>query len=529
MKTTRPGTDARSSVSGSLVFQCVCGNQIPLKDPKSTSVVCPQCQRTVVPGAVNASMASIDATVIGDVAQQGFETVPFSAGDRLDHFTILNSLGVGGMGAVFRARDESLLRFVAIKVIRGRTNEGGQSRKERLVQEARAQARVNHPNVVHIYYVGTSQDCPFFAMEYVSGQPLAAVLRERRLSFAEIVKIGLQTAEALRYSAAMGIVHGDVKPGNILLDEFGQVKLSDFGLASCETTGAGKLSGPAGTLNYMAPEVAGGQPANIQSDMYSLGVMLYELTFGELPHQSSSDSLQESLRSRQQATVKFPSVWPTDRPESWKDVLAILLHKDPARRFATWDDALRELSRWQPVVLRRAGRIARGFSWLVDLMVLGAILGASQAAILGLRTVFRSKGDWNDWKPLGAMMAVGILLLIIHRLRNSPGKRIMQLQLADEFGLPPTRWKLYASALSTDVILLASLVNSLIVAGSSLIGHATDEDGIPAMIVVGLTAAWIVINGVWMIFSRRQQTLGDRLLGIFVVLDSHPVRNVPAR
>jgi uncharacterized RDD family membrane protein YckC len=105
----------------------------------------------------------------------------------------------------------------------------------------------------------------------------------------------------------------------------------------------------------------------------------------------------------------------------------------------------------------------------------------------------------------------------------------MQLQLADEFGLPPTRWKLYASALSTDVILLASLVNSLIVAGSSLIGHATDEDGIPAMIVVGLTAAWIVINGVWMIFSRRQQTLGDRLLGIFVVLDSHPVRNVPAR
>ena len=469
-------------------------------------------------------MASVDATIIGDVSQQGFESVPFSPGDRLDHFTILNPLGVGGMGAVFRARDESLLRFVAIKVIRERSNEAGQSRKERLVQEARAQARVNHPNVVHIYYVGTSQACPFFAMEYVPGQSLASMLRERRLSFSEIVKIGMQTAEALRYSAAMGIVHGDVKPGNILLDEFGQVKLSDFGLASCEATKSGHSSGPAGTLNYMAPEVAGGQAANVQSDMYSLGVMLYELTFGELPHQASSDSLKENLKTRQQATVQFPTVWPADRPEGWRDVLAVLLHKDPARRFESWETAIRELSRWQPVVLRRAGRIARGFSWFVDLLVMGAILAATQAGIFGIRTVFRSRGDWNDWKPLGTSLGLAILLLIAHRLRNSPGKRIMQLQLADEYGLPPARWKLFASVLSTDVVLLSSLVNSLLISAGAFVGSPLEENSIPTMIVVGLTVAWITINGIWMIFSRRQQTLGDRLLGIFVVLDSHPDR-----
>lgn len=524
MKTTRPGTDALSSVSGSFVFQCVCGHQIPLEDRRAESIVCPRCNRTVVASALNASMASVDATIIGDVSQQGFEAVPFSPGDRLDHFTILNPLGVGGMGAVFRARDESLLRFVAIKVIRERSNEAGQSRKERLVQEARAQARVNHPNVVHIYYVGTSQDCPFFAMEYVPGQSLASVVRERRLSFSEIVKIGLQTSEALRYSAAMGIVHGDVKPGNILLDEFGQVKLSDFGLASCEATKSGQSSGPAGTLNYMAPEVAGGQAANVQSDMYSLGVMLYELTFGELPHQASSDSLKENLKTRQQATVQFPAVWPGDRPEGWRDLLAVLLHKDPAKRFESWETAIRELSRWQPVVLRRAGRIARGVSWLVDLLILGAILAATQAGIFGLRSVFRSNGDWNDWKPLGTSLGLAILLLIVHRLRNSPGKRVMQLQLADEYGLPPARWKLFASVLSTDVVLLSSLVNSLMIAGGTLVGSPIEENSIPTMIVVGLTIAWIAINGVWLIFSRRQQTLGDRLLGIFVVLDSHPDR-----
>ena len=131
---------------------------------------------------------------------------------------------------------------------------------------------------------------------------------------------------------------------HILLDEFGQVKLSDFGLASCEATKSGHSSGPAGTLNYMAPEVAGGQAANVQSDMYSLGVMLYELTFGELPHQASSDSLKENLKTRQQATVQFPTVWPADRPEGWRDVLAVLLHKDPARRFESWETAIRELS-----------------------------------------------------------------------------------------------------------------------------------------------------------------------------------------
>ena len=100
----------------------------------------------------------------------------------------------------------------------------------------------------------------------------------------------------------------------------------------------------------------------------------------------------------------------------------------------------------------------------------------------------------------------------------------MQLQLADEYGLPPARWKLFASVLSTDVVLLSSLVNSLLISAGAFVGSPLEENSIPTMIVVGLTVAWITINGIWMIFSRRQQTLGDRLLGIFVVLDSHPDR-----
>ena len=504
------------------VFQCVCGHELTISGTSKNTLRCHHCGRHISQGMLEHSMVSFGATVIGSATSEADDAV-LSSGKQLDHYSLIDQLGAGGMGAVYRARDESLQRFVDIKVIRSRAGEGDRPRQERLIQEARAQARVSHPNVVHIYYVGTHENCPFFAMEYVPGQSLAKLIHQQRLTFGEIVRIGLQTVDALRHSASLGIVHGDVKPANILLDEHGSVKLSDFGLASCaEALDVGQShTGPAGTLNYMAPEVAAGQPADVRSDMYSLGVMLYEMTFGELPLAASSDSLQESLRLRQQATVKFPTIWPGDRPEAWKVLLHRLLHRDPSQRFGSYEELIGELSRLQPVTLLRAGRITRLVAWILDMIVIGTIIGFTSAATYALEKVVPHQiGFERLYVPV--MLSGGLLLAWnCSRQRTTPGKKLLQLRIVDEFGLPTVSWKLMASVLSTYLLFINALADSVMAAVTSTPG--SQSIGSRSYFDIGwaiLGGSWIVVNGLWLTFSGRQQCLADRLLGQFVVLDS---------
>ncbi len=504
------------------VFQCVCGHELTVSGTPKNTLRCHHCGRHISQGMLEHSMLSFGATVIGLRAAEADDAV-LNSGERLDHYSLIDQLGAGGMGAVYRARDESLQRFVAIKVIRSRAGEGDRPRQERLIQEARAQARVSHPNVVHIYYVGTHENCPFFAMEYVPGQSLAKLIHQQRLTFAEIVRIALQTVDALRHSASLGIVHGDVKPANILLDEQGCVKLSDFGLASCAevSDSVQGQTGPAGTLNYMAPEVAAGQPADVRSDMYSLGVMLYEMTFGELPLAASSDSLEESLRLRQQATVKFPAVWPADRPESWKSLLSRLIDRDPLQRFASFDELIGELSAFEPIAVRRAGRISRFVAWILDMTVVGCLGGIGW----GLSNVVAQLGS-SSQPATERLMApifgcVGLLLIWnCHKLQSSPGKNLLQLRLVDEFGLPPVNWKLRLSIFSTYLVYVSIVLDALSEAMGSIVSWPIEfEATLPGKSLRVLLVVWFAFNGLWLLFSRRQQCLTDRLLGLFVVLD----------
>jgi uncharacterized RDD family membrane protein YckC len=520
-----PTNSAFTSNTAGRLFQCVCGRATKIDAGSSQPLRCEQCGRVIAVAMLEQSLASFGATIIGSTDPHEDESLSLNSGDRLDHFTVMDLLGAGGMGAVFRARDESLQRFVALKVIRSRPGEGGRLRCERLIQEARAQARVSHPNVVHIYYVGTHDDCPFFAMEFVSGRSLASVLRERRLTFPEIIRLGLEAAGALRHSARLGIVHGDVKPANILLDEHGHVKLSDFGLASCPTTEAGGGSshtGPAGTLNYMAPEVAAGRAADVRSDMYSLGVMLYELTFGELPHHASSDSLEENLQQRQIATIRFPATWPADRPERWREFLDRILQSDPERRFAGYDELVNELGQWQPLTLRRAGRITRLVAWLLDMLIMGLLLALLMGiSVAGRKLIPGLSSLPNLQLPVFAGCAL-MLGWIFTRLRTTPGKRLMQLRMVDEFGLAPLPWKVTASLASTFVIFFKAILDGEFVVRVGPVGRNADP---PAETIIEvLLILWLLVNGVWLLFSRRQQTLTDRLLGLFVVLDSGPAK-----
>ncbi len=515
-----PATSADSDLTR--LFQCVCGHELTVSGISKISLRCHHCGRQISQGMLEQSMVSFGATVIGSATGETDDAV-LCNGERLDHFSLMDQLGAGGMGAVYRARDESLQRFVAIKVIRSRAGEGDRLRRERLIQEARAQARVSHPNVVHIYYVGTHENCPFFAMEYVPGQSLAKLIQQQRLTFGEIVCIGLLTVDALRHSANLGIVHGDVKPGNILLGEHGSVKLSDFGLASCaEASDCGQSqTGPAGTLNYMAPEVAAGQPADVRSDMYSLGVMLYEMTFGELPLGASSDSLQESLRLRQQATVKFPAVWPLDRPESWKSLLSRLIDRDPLQRFTSFDELIGDLSALEPIALRRAGRISRFVAWILDMTVVGC-LGGIGGALSNVVAQLGSSAESATERLMAPIFGVLGLFLIwnCRKLQSSPGKNLLQLRLVDEFGLPPVTWKLRLSIFSTYLVYVSIVMDALLDAICSIVRWPIEfEATLPGKSLRVLLIVWFAFNGLWLLFSRRQQCLTDRLLGLFVVLD----------
>ena len=227
-------------------------------------------------------------------------------GRTFGHFKIVDSLGQGGMGQVFRALDTSLKRYVAVKVLRSGLSASTNARSsdfeiEQLMQEAIAQARVIHPNITTIYYVGKEDETPFLAMELIYGQSIAEKIAEGPMVYSEIHSISSQLAGVLRFSHELDIIHGDIKPSNIMVQSNGIAKLSDFGLARRASK---KQSSPfGGTPNYLAPELLEGESSSIQSDMYALGVTLFEMTFGRLPVSVSGASMKEWIASHEQLSL----------------------------------------------------------------------------------------------------------------------------------------------------------------------------------------------------------------------------------
>ena len=194
-------------------------------------------------------------------------------------------IGQGGMGAVYLARQKALDRLVALKLIRPRENDP--TFAERFVREAKAMARLSHPQVVAVYESGEAGGLPYLVMEYVEGVTLRDAMRERKLTPAEALAIVPQICDALEYAHSQGVVHRDVKPENILLGRDGRVKIADFGLAKVTDPAGVSLTGTRqamGTPHYMAPE-QWEKPGEVdhRADIYALGVVLYELLTGELP------------------------------------------------------------------------------------------------------------------------------------------------------------------------------------------------------------------------------------------------------
>jgi hypothetical protein len=261
-------------------------------------------------------------------------------------YRIVRLLGEGGMGRVYLAEDETLGRNVAIKMISPRRT-GDRDATVRLLREARALATVEHPHVVRIHSYGEAEGQPYFVMEYVEGETLARRLaRLVRLSVAEALGIVRETSEALAAAWRRSIVHRDVKPSNILLDHEARVRVADFGLARpLVGSGDASLTGPyalVGTPWYIAPELGRSQDADFRSDVYSLGIVLYEMLTGRRPF--VADSPLEVVGRH--CTDPLPSVRDStpDVPLQVDALVHWMTEKDPGRRPPSYGALLRALS-----------------------------------------------------------------------------------------------------------------------------------------------------------------------------------------
>jgi WD40 repeat protein len=309
--------------------------------------------------------------------------------ERIGRFTGLARLGEGGFGIVYRAYDPHLKREVALKVAKAGALLMPRD-VERFIREARAAAQLRHPNIVPLYEAGRDGPHHFIASAFIKGQTLAAALELARPDLGRAVQIARQLAEALAYAHEQGIIHRDVKPGNIMLDERGQPLLMDFGLATSRQE-AEKLTQEGmivGTPLYMAPEQASStgvvQPA---SDQYSLGVILYEILCGQTPF---SGPPSVTIYHHLHVEPPPPRRLAPDLPRDLETICLKTLCKKPAERYRTCQELADDLRRWQhdePISARRLGLGERLWRWCKKEPWLAATSLVAVLALVGVAVV----------------------------------------------------------------------------------------------------------------------------------------------
>jgi len=276
---------------------------------------------------------------------------PPAPGVSVSHYIIRAKLGAGGMGEVYLADDTQLGRPVALKFLPSAAAADPVSVR-RLQREARAAATLDHPHICAVYEVGDIDGRPFIAMQYVEGQPLDERLRQGSIPLGETLAIAAQVADALAEAHARGVLHRDIKPGNIMINARGDAKVMDFGLAKlAEPDDAGDGAETAsllsargdiiGTAPYMSPEQARGEPLDPRSDLFSFGVLLYEMISGRRPFQGKSSAAVAAAILTEEAhpLARFSA----DVPAELERIVAKLLRKQPDNRYQTAKDTLIDL------------------------------------------------------------------------------------------------------------------------------------------------------------------------------------------
>ncbi|MGD0528883.1 MAG: protein kinase [Polyangiaceae bacterium] len=336
------------------------------------------------------------------------EAAPEGDPDKLAHFVVLGRLGQGGMGLVYRAKDEKLDRIVALKVL-PRAFETDEGKRRRLIREARVAAALSHPNLATIYEIGESEGRVFIAMELVEGRPLRALLGARPLAVQTTLHLIAQAAAAVAEAHASGVVHRDLKPENILVTADHHVKVLDFGLAKRTIPGDVLVTGTGagesmlfGTPAYMAPEQARGQPVTPATDVFALGIVLYEALTARRPF--TGVNLPQIVRSIERDAPAAPSSISPLVPGAFDTIIARCLAKDPAERYPNAHALLDELRKLDSVGLATTeahpapdSRVTRGPSargtpaepdrrWILPLAGALGVAGLLVAAALSMQS-----------------------------------------------------------------------------------------------------------------------------------------------
>ncbi len=263
---------------------------------------------------------------------------------RLGHYDIVAELGRGGMGVVYKGHESSLNRYVAIKVLADSLahDEGV---KERFLREARSMAALNDPHIIQIYYIGEDEGQPFFVMEFVEGESLGTLLkREHKVAVGPAAKIIYQTALGLATAHDKGVIHRDIKPGNLMVSSRGSIKIADFGIALSNQDMSKKLTSTGefvGTPGYLSPEVCLGHQVDQRSDIFSLGIVLFEMLAGRMPFTDESPLglMLEVVRA------EIPDVrelnGEVDEKIAW--ILSKMIAKEPADRYQSCHELAEDL------------------------------------------------------------------------------------------------------------------------------------------------------------------------------------------
>jgi serine/threonine-protein kinase len=281
--------------------------------------------------------------------EEFFRGVSSGGPERLGSFKVLRKLGEGGMGTVYKALDTQLKRNVAIKLISPR-NINDTVVRQRFLKEARSASALNHPNICTIFQVGQESGLDFIVMEYVEGQTLKELIREGAFEPDALIRIGIQIAEALEHAHSRRMIHRDIKPANIMINIEGRVKILDFGLVKVlegeemkrtVATGLTEQGAILGTVNYMSPEQLAGGAVDHRTDLFSLGIVLYELATGGYPFEG-----ENYIGIMHAILYKGPRPFPPAVSPELQRIIVRALEKDPEQRYSTATELRLDLQRF---------------------------------------------------------------------------------------------------------------------------------------------------------------------------------------
>src|SRR5215208_5529082 len=353
--------------------------------------VCPKCGATVFADApqgccsvclVRTGLASLDKE-----DDEAFEPTVARMLKDFGDYELLQEIGRGGQGVVYRARQKSLNRIVALKVI-GLAHWATEAHVKRFRLEAEAAASLNHPCIVPIYEVGERDGACYFSMGLVEGGQLDAVARREPIPIRRAAELIAKLARTISYAHEHHILHRDIKPGNILLDEKGEPHLTDFGLARLVETESTvtRTMEVLGTPSYMAPEQAVGNNAAVSSatDVYGLGAVLYQLLTGQPPF--AGGTTYETIKLLLDTEPRQPRLLNPKIDRDLSTICLKCLDKDPQRRYPSALALAQDLQRWlkhEPIQARRAGIATRARKWVRRNRSMAALIALSVALAAG--------------------------------------------------------------------------------------------------------------------------------------------------